>query len=58
MRPVDGANDNASGVAAMLGVMERIVPEPEEMDRFATQPIRRATEEDAWAAQVVPEDAS
>lgn len=26
---VDGANDNASGVAAMLGVMERLVPAPD-----------------------------
>lgn len=30
MRPVDGANDNASGVAAMLGVMERLVPESDD----------------------------
>ncbi|MDO8915667.1 MAG: M28 family peptidase, partial [Coriobacteriia bacterium] len=27
MKHTDGANDNASGVATMLGVMERIVPE-------------------------------
>lgn len=26
---VDGANDNASGVAAMIGVMERLVPAPD-----------------------------
>ncbi|MBE0418141.1 MAG: hypothetical protein IBX63_10285, partial [Coriobacteriia bacterium] len=32
MPPVDGANDNASGVAVMLGVMERIVPAPDDLD--------------------------
>ena len=29
MRPTDGANDNASGVAAMLGVLDIIVPDEE-----------------------------
>ncbi len=63
MRATPGANDNASGVAAMLGVMDRLVPEPgSDEDVFTTtsfsrvEPIRR-TEEDAWAADVVPDDA-
>lgn len=62
MRPTPGANDNASGVAVMLGVMERLVPEPSDEDVFTTtsmprvEPVRRS-EEDAWAADVVPEDA-
>ncbi|MDP2183346.1 MAG: M28 family peptidase [Actinomycetota bacterium] len=40
MRATDGANDNASGVAALLGILEAIVPEAE-VDVFGvTQPIR------------------
>ena len=38
----DGANDNASGVAAMLAVMEATVPEPDEGHRRS--PIRRGAE--------------
>lgn len=38
---VDGANDNASGVAALLGIMERVAPEPEGGVSMPTQPIRR-----------------
>ena len=38
----DGANDNASGVAAMLAVMEATVPEPDESHRRS--PIRRGAE--------------
>ncbi|MHB1019513.1 MAG: M28 family peptidase [Coriobacteriia bacterium] len=38
----DGANDNASGVAAMLAVMEATVPESEASQRRA--PIRRGVE--------------
>ncbi|MBN2841079.1 MAG: M28 family peptidase [Coriobacteriia bacterium] len=38
----DGANDNASGVAAMLAVMEATVPESEESQRRA--PVRRGPE--------------
>lgn len=55
---VDGANDNASGVAAMLGVMDRIVPDTD-MTTFATStfaPVRR-DEDAALAAGVVPEGA-
>lgn len=38
----DGANDNASGVAAMLAVMEATVPESEESQRLA--PVRRGVD--------------
>jgi len=55
---VAGANDNASGVAAMLGVLYGLVPEPDS-SRFATTqftPVRH-TAEDALDADVVPEGA-
>jgi len=38
-KATSGANGNASGVAAMLGVMEELVPEPGE--GFVPQPVRR-----------------
>ena len=53
---VDGANDNASGVAAMLGVLHNLVSEPE-VGRFVTSqfpPIRRGPEAAAEAG-LVPE---
>jgi len=53
---VAGANDNASGVAAMLGVLYGLVPEPDSA-RFATSqftPVRRSAEE-AEDADVIPE---
>ncbi len=58
MKSVDGANDNASGVAAMLGAMELTVPEAEvEPSRYTNElPIRR-TPEAAVEADVVLEDA-
>jgi hypothetical protein len=46
-----GANDNASGVAAMLGVFERLVPEPE-ATATATREARRARVEDSGPIQV------
>ena len=55
---VDGANDNASGVAAMLGVLHNLVSEPE-MSRFSTsqfEPVLRGAEA-ALEADVVPEGA-
>lgn len=55
---VDGANDNASGVAAMLGVLNNLV-EPPDASRFVTSefvPIRRSVEA-AEDADVVPEGA-
>jgi hypothetical protein len=55
---VDGANDNASGVAAMLGVLNNLVSEPES-SRFSTaqfEPVQRSAEA-AIAADVVPDGA-
>jgi Peptidase family M28 len=58
MKATDGANDNASGVATMLEVMERVVPAPEGASASTTgsMPRVRRTAEDAWAADVVPQD--
>lgn len=56
MSATDGANDNASGVAAMLGVMDRVIPEPEALPISSTQPIMRTVEE-AEEADVVPKGA-
>jgi Peptidase family M28 len=53
---VDGANDNASGVTAMLGVLHNLVTEPDS-SRFVTSqfnPIRRGPEAAAEMG-VVPE---
>lgn len=53
---VDGANDNASGVAAMLGVLHNLVSEPD-AGRFATSQftaVRRGPEAAAEAG-VIPE---
>jgi len=57
-KAVDGANDNASGVAALLGIMEMMVPE-QDTPRRDTEPIApvRRTREVAIEADVVPEDA-
>ncbi|MEI7813518.1 MAG: M28 family peptidase [Coriobacteriia bacterium] len=55
---VDGANDNASGVAAMLGVLHNLVSEPE-ASRFSTsqfEPVQRGAEA-ALEADVVPDGA-
>jgi hypothetical protein len=41
MRATDGANDNASGVAALLGIMESVVPGPDEGVSMPTQPLGR-----------------
>jgi len=56
--PTDGANCNASGVAAMLTVMESVVPEPD-AGTFATTafPVVRRDERAAVEADVVPEGA-
>ena len=55
MHATDGANGNASGVAAMIGVMEATVPEPDEV-QFSDRTYRR-TVDDAYDAGVVPDDA-
>jgi hypothetical protein len=57
-KQTDGANDNASGVAVMLDVLARSVPEtdappPEEP---VAEPVVQG-EEQAWAAEMVPDDA-
>ena len=55
---VEGANGNASGVTAMLGVLHNLVTEPE-MNRFVTSqfgPVRRGPEAAAEMG-VVPEGA-
>lgn len=55
---VAGANDNASGVAAMLEVLHNLVAEPD-TSRFVTSqltPVRRSAEA-AEEAEVVPEGA-
>lgn len=56
MPPVDGANGNASGVAVLLGVMERMVPTPDEAGTTSFRPVRQGAEA-AYAADVVPEGA-
>jgi hypothetical protein len=56
MSPTDGANDNASGVAAMLRVLDIIVPDDELDAMGATQPIVRKPDV-AEAQDVVPEGA-
>jgi hypothetical protein len=55
---VDGANDNASGVAAMLGVLNNLVSEPD-ANRFSTSQFEPTTRSVAAAidADVVPEGA-
>lgn len=40
-----GANDNASGVAAMLGVLELLVPEPDPSTTVAREPARSRTQD-------------
>ncbi|PKQ29820.1 MAG: hypothetical protein CVT60_03450 [Actinobacteria bacterium HGW-Actinobacteria-10] len=61
MPHVDGAGDNASGVAAMLAVMGAIVPEPEGGMQMPTQPLSSATlwsggQESAAAPVRLPDD--
>jgi hypothetical protein len=56
---VEGANDNASGVATLLGVMEALAPVHEvggARDTRPAPPVRR-TREVAIEADVVPEEA-
>lgn len=55
MQATDGANDNASGVAVMLSVMQATVPEPD-LAAQRTQPLRRGPAA-ALEADVVLEDA-
>lgn len=57
MKFTPGANDNASGVAALLGVFERLVPEPDSATFVARETAKLRTEEDVRAADVMPEGA-
>lgn len=56
---VDGANDNASGVAAMLGVMQHLVPAPDAQSLVTsgTSPGIRRGPSTAERAGVIPEGA-
>lgn len=55
---VAGANDNATGVAAMLGVMERLVPAPDATSLVTTEfPALRRDALAAHEADVIPEGA-
>lgn len=57
MKATDGANDNASGVATMLEVMERVVPLADSgSGATGSMPRVRHTQEDVRAAEVIPED--
>lgn len=56
-KPVAGANDNASGVAVMLALVERIVPEPEVTGMTGALP-KVSGEQAALEAGVVPEGAT
>lgn len=55
MRYSPGANDNASGVAALLGLTERLVPESEVPQPLTRSAAIRHTEREAIDADVVPE---
>lgn len=57
MKYTPGANDNASGVAAMLGVLERLVPEPDAAALVARETAHVHTEEETMEADVMPPDA-
>ena len=58
MKASPGANTNASGVAAMLGVLDRLVPEKSDVvvhAALAEEPVRQGKEV-VWGAELVPED--
>lgn len=55
-RAVDGANDNASGVAVMLGAMEQIAPIPDDLGTTSFRRVMRGAEA-ARDAGLIPEGA-
>jgi hypothetical protein len=60
MKASPGANADASGVAAMIGVVDRLIPDKAEVVVHAAaheEPVRQG-EEVVWAADLVPEDSS
>jgi hypothetical protein len=57
MKHTAGANDNASGVAVMLGVMERIVPEADSGGATMSFSRIRESDEQAGATEAALDDA-
>lgn len=55
MKYTPGANDNASGVAALLGLVDRLVPESDTPQPLTREAVTVHTEQDAWEADVIPE---
>jgi hypothetical protein len=55
MKYTPGANDNASGVAALLGLVDRLVPEADTSQPLTRDAIITHTEHEAREADVVPE---
>lgn len=54
MHATEGANDNASGVAAMLGVLDRIAPAEESGTGLLTQPIRTGQDTGVFERTAAP----
>ncbi len=59
MKASPGANANASGVAAMVAVVDRLIPDKADATVHVepTEPVRQG-EDVVWAADLVPEDAT
>jgi hypothetical protein len=55
MKYTPGANDNASGVAALLGLVDRLVPESETPRPATRDAVRVHTEQEVREADVSPE---
>ena len=55
MKYTSGANDNASGVAALLGLVDRLVPESDTPQPLTRDAVIAHTEKEARDADVVPE---
>jgi hypothetical protein len=55
MKYTPGANDNASGVAALLGLVDRLVPESETAQPLTRDAVTSHTEQEVQEAEVVPE---
>ena len=55
MKYTPGANDNASGVAALLGLVDRLVPESDSSQPLTRDAVIPHSEKEAREADVVPE---
>jgi hypothetical protein len=55
MKYTPGANDNASGVAALLGLVDRLVPESDSLQPLTREAVTAHTEQEVREADVVPE---